>query len=379
MHIGIDARIYGAYHRGIGRYTERLISNLSRLRDDNRYTLFMDKENASSFSLSSGKFKIVKISSRHYSIKEHIKMPVAIKKSKVDVMHFTHFNAPLFCPVPYVVTIHDLIVHHFPSSRATTLPNWKYWLKLRGYEIVLKNALKKSKKIITVSEFSKRDIIKSFGVEEKKISVIYPGTDEIAPVIEGLRNTESFSRILEDKFKISKKYILYAGSAYPHKNLEKLIDAHRILKKDFNRDWQLVMVGRMDEFYEKIKKYASSDKDVIFTGHVSDKDLDGLYRGAKLFVFPSLYEGFGLPALEAASRGVPVILSKAGSLPEVMGDSAHYFDPESVESIALAIDRVGGSVLEREELIRAGFVRAKQFSWKETAEKTVEEYASIVL
>lgn len=378
MHIGIDARIYGTFHRGIGRYTEELIRCLGKIQNDNRYTLFMRSEDARKCDFDKAKFKIVIADVPHYSIKEHIAMPRIIRKSRVDIMHFTHLNVPFWCPVPYVVTIHDLIIYHFPTSRATNLPLWKYKIKLIGYRAVLKNAVKKAKKIIAVSEFTKRDIVRNLGADETKIEVVYLGSDKMLKGTEKMRNTEQFSRFLEEKYGISKQYILYVGSAYPHKNLINLIGAHKLLKEKYQRNWQLVLVGREDEFYKKIKSYAD-DKDIIFTGDVLQRELDGLYRGAKVFVMPSLYEGFGLPLLEAATRYVPVACSKTASLPEVMSDSALYFDPKNIESMANVIDKIGGSHLIQGELATKGFERAKLFSWEKAAQKTVDVYSSIMV
>jgi len=379
MNIGIDARIYGTFHRGIGKYTQELIQHLAAKKDGIRYTLFMCEEDIAKINFDLSKFKIVITSASHYSVQEHILMPYLIKKSKVNAMHFTHLNVPFWCPVPYVVTIHDLIVFHFPDTRATNLPGWKYKMKLFGYNAVLKNAVKKAKKIIAVSEFTKRDIIKNLSVCEDKIKVVYLGTDKMIHGMEKMGNTESFSRFLENKYGIKKKYILYVGSAYPHKNLERLIEAHKLLREKHQRDWQLVLAGRYDKFYQKLKDKYMGWEDIIFTGEVSQNDLDGLYRGAKIFAMPSLYEGFGMPPLEAAIRYLPVALSKAASLPEIMADSALYFDPKSVESIAAAIDKIGSSRLVQDELSEKGFERANLFSWDKMASETVDVYSSVVL
>lgn len=374
MHIGIDARMYGIHNRGIGRYIERLIENLAKLDDNNRYTLFMTSEGAANFKLSGGKFKILPADIPWYTLGEQIKMPFLIKKSGVELMHFPHINAPYFCPVPYVLTVHDLVVWHFPDSRATTLPAWQYKLKLWAHHRVLKNSLKKARQIIAVSQFTKRDVVRHLKIDEKKITVIYPGADKMLLGTEKLPNSEAFNQYLNTAFGINKSYLLYVGSAYPHKNLERLVRAFILLRQTYSRHWQLVLVGREDYFYKQLKDFisrAAGDEtircDIILTGQVSDKDLDGLYRGAKLFVFPSLYEGFGLPPLEAASRGLAVVAGKAGSVPEVMADAAYYFDPENIENMAQAIDVVGGSRQIQENLAVKGWERAEQFSWAKMA------------
>lgn len=386
MHIGIDARLYGIEHRGIGRYAEQLVLSLSKQKNDHRYTLFMRPKEAKNINLDKGKFKIVIADAPHYSIKEHLIMPYLIRKAKVEIMHFTHLNVPFFCPVPYVVTIHDLIVYHFPDSRATNLPNWKYRIKVFAYNFILKNAVQKARKIIAVSEFTKRDIVRNLNANDKKIIVIYLGVEKMILGVDSMRNTPQFQKILQEKFGINKHYLLYVGSAYPHKNLEKLIIAFCILRAKYSRNWQLVLVGREDKFYARLKEYVDNSvknedikNDIIFAGEASDNDLDGLYRSAKLFVFPSLYEGFGLPPLEAGSRRTPVACAKSSCIPEIMSDSAYYFDPEDPEIIAAALDKAGGSRLIQDELAQRGVERAKQFSWDKTAKETVAVYKSFVV
>lgn len=384
MHIGIDARMYGPNNRGIGRYIQRLIEGLARIDDNNRYTLFMTKKSMENFVVPNGKFKIVCADIAWYGLKEQILMPWFIKKNKVDIMHWPHINVPYFCPVPYVVTVHDLIVWHFPDSRATTLPTWKYNIKLWAYKKIMTRAIARAKKVITISQFTKRDIIKQFKTKDNKITVAYPGTDKMLLGMEKISNSESFNEYLSSRFNIKKSFLLYVGSAYPHKNLEKLIRAFVITKNQYNRNWHLVLVGRNDWFYEKLKQFINSTisdeeikKDILLLGQVSDKDLDGLYRGARIFVFPSLYEGFGLPPLEAASRGVVVAAAKTASLPEIMADAAYYFDPDSVENMAQALDILAGARQTQTELIARGFERVKQFSWNKMAKEISDVYSSL--
>jgi len=375
--------MYGIHNRGIGRYIERLILEFEKLKDENRYTLFMNSETAKSVNLDSGKFKIIKTDVPWYSLKEHFVMPKLIRDSRVDIMHWPHLNVSYWCPVPYVVTIHDLIVMHFPESRATTLPDWKYKLKLWAYNKILRNAVNRAQKIITVSEFTKRDIVKNLNIDESKIKVIYLGVDKMILGTQKLSNTPQFEKYLFDKFKIHNRYLLYVGSAYPHKNLEMLVDVFQILKKQYNRNWQLVLVGRIDEFYRRLQSYVKRNideniqPDIIFTNELSNKDLDGVYRGAKLFVFPSVYEGFGLPPLEAMSHAVPVVASKQASIPEVLSDAAYYFDPKDKKNITQAIDILGGMHRMQDEFKEKGLERAEQFSWDKTAKETIEVYNAV--
>tara|TARA_Y100000310_G_scaffold151231_1_gene150759 strand:- start:3851 stop:4984 length:1134 start_codon:yes stop_codon:yes gene_type:complete len=376
--------MYGIKHRGIGRYTECLISHLAKLDDDNRYTLFMLPEEINNLNLDTGKFKAVKADVRWYTLKEHLIMPKIIKQSGVDLMHWTHLNASYWCPVPYIVTIHDLIVFHFPDTRSSNLPKWKFKIKVKGYDMVLKNAINKARHIIAVSEFTKRDIMRHLSVDEQKISVTQLGIDKMLLGTNVLRNTPQFDQYLFDKFKIHKQYVVYVGSAYPHKNLEKLVNAFALTRLKYKRNWQLVLVGRIDEFYKRLQTYVNENvkgdnikKDIIFTGQISDKELDGVYRGAKLLAYPSLYEGFGLPALEAASRGIPVVCASSSSLPEVMADAAYYFNPKDINHMASVLDLVGGSHKIQDEIAKKGLARSQQFSWQRTAQETLAVYNSL--
>jgi len=383
MHIGIDARMYGPYHRGIGRYVQCLIEGLAKIDDGHRYTLFMGSNAAASFVPPSGKFKAVKADVPWYSLREHWVMPRLVKRSKVDIMHWPHINVPYFCPVPYAVTVHDLIVWHFPDTRATTLPNWQYRLKLAAYRQVLQRAVNKSKSIITVSNFTKRDIVRHLKIDPKRIAVTYLGAEKMVLGTERLPNSPAFTDYLNSTFNIKKPYLLYVGSAYPHKNLEKLLEAFKLLRVKFNRNWQLVLAGRKDYFYKKLEEGAGVAMSpelaagVIFTGQVSERDLDGLYRGARFLVFPSLYEGFGLPPLEAMARGVPVVAAKTASIPEILSDAACYFNPEDIVNMAEIMDLVGGSRQVQDELTRKGYERVKNFSWEKTVKETSAIYELI--
>jgi glycosyltransferase involved in cell wall biosynthesis len=357
---------------------------LAKIKDENRYTLFMNPETANTIQLDPGKFKIITTDVPWYSSKEHIIMPKIIRESRIDIMHWPHLNVSYWCPVPYIVTIHDLIVFHFPDSRSSQLPDWKYKIKLWGYNKVLRNAVKKAVKIIAVSEFTKRDIIRHLKVDERNIEVTHLGVEKMLLGTEQLSNTPQFDNHLTETFGIQKQYLLYVGSAYPHKNLQQLIDVYVMLRRQYSRNWQLVLVGRIDEFYKRLQAYVKKhvqdsalQDDIIFTGEVNDKDLDGIYRGAKLFIFPSLYEGFGLPPLEAMARGVAVAASKSSSITEVLADAAYYFDPKDKKNMAQAIDILGGIHRIQDEFREKGLARARQFSWEQTARETVEVYKEI--
>ena len=389
--IGIDARLYGTRHGGIGRYTEELISNLLQIDQKNQYVFFIyDKKDGEAIAKKAeeckAKVECVHTPYRWYSLKEQLLMPGAIKRAKVDIIHFTHFNVPLLYRDPYVVTIHDLIIHHFPDERATTLPKWLYKIKLLGYKKVTKHAVEKARAIIAPSEFGKRDLLRFYDIHEDKIRVIYEGVSELRITNYELRingktdNQESKAQL---KTKNLLPYLLYVGSFYPHKNIERLIDAFDILRAKYNLDINLALVGIKDYFQQQIKKYITTNyklqtTNYIFYDYASDDELAVLYQNASLYVFPSLYEGFGLPPLEAMNFGVPVVASHASCIPEILGDAALYFNPQNANDIAEKIHALMSDSTLKTELRANGYEQAKKYSWEQMAREMLHTYNSTI-
>ena len=382
--IGIDARLYGTRHGGIGRYTEELISNLLQIDQKNQYVFFIyDKKDGEAIAKKAeeckAKVECVHTPYRWYSLKEQLLMPGAIKRAKVDIIHFTHFNVPLLYRDPYVVTIHDLIIHHFPDERATTLPKWLYKIKLLGYKKVTKHAVEKARAIIAPSEFGKQDLLRFYDIPKDKIRVICEGVSELRITNYELRingktdNQESKAQL---KTKNLLPYLLYVGSFYPHKNIERLIDAFHILRTKHNLDIKLVLVGKKDYFQKQAQKYLTTKYSLlttlcIFYGRASDDELAELYQNASLFVFPSLYEGFGLPPLEAMSFGVPTMASNASCIREVYGDAVLYFNPMDTEDIAAKIYAVYINPVKQADLREKGYSQIQKYSWQKMAQETL--------
>lgn len=361
MKIGIDARLYGTKHRGLGRYVQKLVDGLLAIDQKNQYFLFFTKDNIEEPRFKSSKVKKILLDARWYSLKEQLIATPIIKKTGVDLMHFPHFNAPLAYAGKYLVTIHDLIIDHFPDSRASTLPGWQYQLKLLAYKKVFSQSVRRAQKIITPSNFVKTDLIGLYQVPAEKIRVIYEGYF--------LSNNQQAADI--SRLAISKPYLLYVGAAYPHKNLERLIGVFKKLNQ--TRKYQLVLVGKIDKFYERLQK-SINDQDVILTGYVAEAELKSLYQGAWLYVFPSLYEGFGLPPVEAQAQGLPVAAANRSALPEVLSDSVVYFNPENEEEMLLKIKEAATDELLRKSLIAKGLENIKRFSWEKMVKETLELY-----
>lgn len=377
MRIGIDARFYGTVGKGLGRYAQKLIENLEKVDKKNQYFIFLLKENFDEFVPKNKNFKKVVADYRWYTISEQINMPKILNQYNLDLVHFPHFNVPIFYRRKFIITIHDLILLHFPTLKGTQLNPIFYWIKFFLYKIVIGSAIRRSKKIITVSKFSKKDILANYPFLKKdKVVITYEACDKKRKKI-----FEKNDKILK-KYAIIKPYLLYVGNAYPHKNLDRLLDAWGIFLNKFSKgtdDLNLVLVGKRDYFYSRLLAKVKKEKirNVKIIGFVEDKYLDIIYHQSIAYIFPSLYEGFGLPPLEAMNQGVPVISSEHGCMKEILGKSAYYFDGKDTDSISLAIAEIFKNKILRENLINSGYVRIKKYSWKKMSLETLRTYQEI--
>ncbi len=373
MKIGIDARMLGPGF-GLARYTEQLVKHLEEIDHTNQYVLFMRAENWDNFEPHNPNFTKVLADIPWYSLAEQIKFPAIIKKQKVDLMHFPHWNVPLLYPGRFVVTIHDLIMYHFPRATATTLGPLAYWAKDRLHRLVVKNAVKCASKIIVTSEFTKEDVRKTLGVPEEKMIVTYQAPFPKNNNAQNLSPQEIATFFAEHN--INCEYVLYVGSAYPHKNLEALLQGWKIFEDRYDENYQLVLVGKDSYFYRELRQTATKYqcKNVIFTGFVPDNELEILYNHASLYIFPSLYEGFGLPPLEAMAHGVPIASSDSSCLPEILQDAAYYFRPTDTRAISDAIEHLLVDKTLRARLIERGQKLCTGYSWEKLARQTLDIY-----
>ncbi len=363
--IGIDARMYGAeLNRGIGRYIEKLLDYLVQLDCDNEYFIFLRRNNFDLFNPPVENFTKVLLDIPWYSVAEQVKLPLLLRQYNLDLMHFPHFNAPIFYAGKYIVTIHDLIMTHFPSSRATTGNVFVYKQKVKIARWLVKQAARSAQAIITPTFYIKNEVASKLSVPSDKIIPIYEGVDKLSEQASDLSN-----------WPITKPFFLYVGSAYPHKNLEMLIQAFQ--KFNRKKNFQLVLVGRFDFFYQRLMDVIGNDSDIIIRP-ASNAELVSLYRRAELFVFPSLAEGFGLPPLEAMSQGCPVVASRASCLPEVLGKAALYFDPLSCDSLIISWQKIIEDKSLRDKLVRLGYARAEQFQWDKMAKQTLSLYQQLL-
>jgi hypothetical protein len=366
MRIGIDLRMVGG-GSGIDRYISELSHEILTLDKKNEYVLFFRGADKSADYKKYG-HKIVIANIPHYSFAEQIKLPFILRKEKLDLIHFPHFNVPILYRRPFVVTIHDLTHTLFPGKKKS------HFFHRLAYNLVFNSAIKRARKIIAVSQSTKREILEHFNVDQNKIQVVYEGFDAIYGIMD---KQEAFAKVA-NKFGITKPFILYVGVWRRYKNLPMLAQAFDKLKEQ-GLDLELVLAGSPDPFYPEIKDHISrimNHESVITPGRVSDEDLKFLYNASILFVLPSLMEGFGLTALEAAACGVPIACSDIPTLREIMGQGAAYFDPNNLDNMVEVLSGVLKNDQHLEELANLSLSRSKYFSWKQAGEETIEIYES---
>jgi len=368
MRIGINALyLLPGKVGGSEIYIRNLVKHLAGTGGNNTFVVFTNKESAGVFDDAGPGVEIVpcpiQASSRPVRILwEQVVLPFQILRHKIDILFSAGMTAPLICPVPSVLVIHDLQHVLQPQN----FP--------RGYLLFLKTVIHLSVRaadgIVTISRKVRDDILKFYRIPSGEIAVIHHGVDKDVFFPRGAIEVEA----IRGKYDLPERFILYAAASLPHKNHARLLEAMRILKERGYRTG-LVLIGARDKGYdsiaEKIKKMGLQTE-VIFTGWLSFEDIPSIYCASDAFVFPSLNEGFGLPIIEAMACGVPVVCSNIEPLPEVAGDAAHFFDPYDPASIAEGISTVISDRDLRRELIEKGFRRAAEFTWEDTALKTLE-------
>ena len=363
--------MYHSNFTGIGRYVYELTENLFQIDDKNEYTLFFNEPEYNYFKPPNERIKKVLADAKHYSWAEQTKLLQALNKAKIDVMHFTHFNAPILYNKPSVVTIHDLTLSFFPGKKMNNFPH------RAAYQIALRNSVTKAKHVIAVSKNTAKDLQILLKTPDEKVSVVYEGINQ---EFKQITNREEIALELE-KLGIKKSFILYTGVWRSHKNLPRLIKAFEILRKKYNLDLNLVITGKEDPYYPEVIKTvrdSNLEEDVILTGLVPEEELVTLYNAAKVYVCPSLYEGFGLSPLEAMQCGTPVATSNAACLPEVCGEeNAMFFDPYDVNDMAEKIRQLLGDENLRQQLIENGLKHVQKYSWRKMAEEILQIYNNV--
>ena len=387
MRVVIDARLYGLKHAGIGRYVANLVREIKNLKfkiKNLEMILLVRPENLKAMEDKIGDaFEIVPCDVPHYSFKEQLVLPYQLFRLKPDLVHFPHFNVPLFWWGKQVITIHDLIKHYSRGPKTTTRAPLFYWFKYLNYRFLVWLAVKRAVRIIVPSRWWKKELVRRYQLPFKKVVVTYEGV-ELSFKRQGLRNRRIKENLkLLKKYNLQKPYLLYVGSLYPHKNVGRLAKAIACLNESnhLNKRWQLVIVCSRNVFWKRFKKQIQvieRGRWIRWMGFVPDKDLVVFYQEAEAFVFPSLLEGFGLPGLEALACGCPVLASAIPVFKEIYGPAALYFDPLSVREIVEKIKRVTTKASVRKSLIRRGYQQVKKYSWRKMAQKTLTVYRSVL-
>ena len=369
MRIAIDVRKLHDY--GIGTYIRNLVTHLHRLDSTTEYILLCKPDDQTFASGLGENFRLVSQPAGPYSISEQIRIPIQLKREAIDLFHAPHYTLPALTPCRSIVTIHDCIHLRFPQY----LPN----RLAHGYaRAALWTATHRSDRVLTVSEASKQDILSFFDIPADKITVIPNAIDDCFFVPPPDKNIER----IRERYQLQAPFLLYVGNVHPHKNLERLLDAFYKVRSLGHDDLTLLIIGDDITRYAKLRRAVHRyqlHRYVRFLGFVPNETLRVLYHLARAFVFPSLYEGFGLPPLEAMASGTAVVTSNVSSLPEVTGDAAILVDPHSQDAIAGGICRVLEDNVFREELVTKGQARAKQFSWDRSIQHTLEIYRETLL
>ena len=367
MRVAIDARKLHDF--GIGTYTRNLLRHLARIDHDNEYVLLCHQSDLGIGAQLGQNFRTVLERSSNYSVREQFHVPWVLHRERPDVFHAPHYVMPPAVRCRSIVTIHDCIHLMFPQY----LPNRAAYLYAKAS---MWSAARRSQKILTVSEASKRDIIRFLNVPADKVIVVYNAIDErfgVAP------SEEVIARVRE-RYQLDHRFVLYVGNIKPHKNLVRLVEAFDRLRTRGFDDLTLLIIGDEISKLPALRRAVHSHKlhkRVRFLGYLPDDTLAVLYRLAGVFVFPSLYEGFGLPPLEAMACGAPVVTSNVSSLPEVAGDAAVLVDPYDADSIADGVAKVLSDPALRDEMRAKGIARAREFSWERSVSRTREIYQEV--
>jgi glycosyltransferase involved in cell wall biosynthesis len=367
VRVAIDARKLHDY--GIGTYVRNLVHELARQSHDDRYVLLCRREDVDHVRALGSRFEPLIEQAGNYSLREQVTIPSAVRRARVDLFHAPHYVVSPLTRVPYVVTIHDCIHLRFPQY----LPNR---LASTYARTVMGMAARRSRRVLTVSSASKQDILRYLHIPADKVEVIPNALDSrlaTAPT------PDDIARVRE-RFQLNAPFILYAGNIKPHKNVDRLIEAYSILRRRGITEPKLLIIGDEISKYPNLRRLVHRFQlhpYVRFFGFVPEETLAALYRLASVFVFPSLYEGFGFPPLEAMASGTPVITSNVSSLPEVVGDAAVLIDPMDAGAIADAMARVLEDVSLRSDLIRRGHDRVRKFSWARSVARVREVYVEL--
>jgi len=372
--VAIDIRRMTEF--GVGTYTRNVVRALGRLDHSNHYFLIGSPEKVVEMGPLPPNFRTVSLLDDGTTAKGYFQCRAILRRLQCDVVHIPYlFWMPRTLPCPYVITVHDVLEHMYRAHDRSSLRRSLHFHLTRG---VLKGAAR----ILAVSKYTKSEIEKLFGIVGPRVEVVYNAIDE--RFLRG-HASEADRQILAERYLVTYPYLLYAGRISPHKNLVRIIEAFSALKAELEKDGKfpdlkLIIIGDELSKHPDLRRTvirSGVHNDVRFMGFVPIEMLRVFYDAAKIFVFPSLYEGFGLPPLEAMAHGTPVITSNTSSLPEVVNNAAVLVNPENVFEIMRALHRVLLDQPLREKLKQRGYEQAKRFSWDASARRILEVYEEV--
>ena len=375
MRVAIDIRRINEF--GVGTYTRNAIRTLARLDSFNEYFLLGIPGRLGDIEPLPDNFITVPTHPNEFSLNSYLELNRILKQHRCDLLHVPYlFWKPQSVPCPYVVTVHDLLDHLYRVNSAS-------WVKRQLHFEFTKRVLHSAARIFAVSNFSKQDTERLFGVPGDRIEVVYNALDD--RFRQG-HATEADHKLIAERYQVTYPFLLYAGRISPHKNVIRIIEAFSALKVELQKEGQfpdlkLIIIGDELSKHPDLRRAVIKSRvqnDVRFLGFVPIGVLRIFYDLAKIFVFPSLYEGFGLPPLEAMAHGTPVVTSNTSSIPEVVGNAAVMVNPENVFEIMHALHRVLLDQPVREKLKARGILQAQKFSWDDSVRRMLEVYHEVV-
>jgi glycosyltransferase involved in cell wall biosynthesis len=373
--VAIDIRRITEF--GVGTYTRNIVRALARLDRSNQYFLIGSPQKVAEIGPLPANFKTVSLLEPDTTVKGYLECRAVINRLHCELVHIPHlFWVPRALPCPYVMTVHDLLEHMYRAHDHSGLRRSLHFYLTR-------HVLQRAGRILAVSRFTKSEIEKLFGIPGQHIEVVYNAIDE--RFLRG-HASEADRQLLAERYLVTYPFLLYAGSISPHKNLVRIIEAFSALKTELEKeamypDLKLIIIGDELSKHPDLRRTvirSGVHNDVRFMGFVPIEMLRVFYDAAKIFVFPSLYEGFGLPPLEAMAHGTPVVTSNTSSLPEVVGTAAVLVNPENVFEIMRALHRVLLDQAVRDKIRQRGYEQVRKFSWDTSARRILEIYQAVV-
>ena len=372
--IAIDIRRMTEF--GVGTYIRNIIRTLCRLDHENQYFLIGPPAKVQEIGVLPANFQTISAVAPERTVRGYREFRSALKGLNCDLVHIPNlFSVPRFMPCPYVMTVHDMLEHMSRARQQTGF--WGTW-----HMQMTKRVLRGASRIFAVSHFTRTEIEKLFEIPTSRIEVVYNAIDE-----RFLRGHASAAdrELIAQRYQVTYPFLLYAGRVSPHKNVVRMIEAFSALKTELDKDQaypdlKLIIIGDDLSGNPDLRRTvirSGVQNDVRFLGFIPIEVLRIFYDSAKIFVFPSLYEGFGLPPLEAMAHGTPVVTSNVSSLPEVVGNAAVLVNPENVFEIMRALHRVLMDQGLRERMKERGYKQATRFSWENSVRRVLEAYRQV--